>query len=248
MTIASTRFLPIRRNNLSEEVANRLLTLIVDGHLHPGEKLPSERALAEELGVSRPSLRQALRALAMMNILEIRHGNGTRVAHLSPESLVRPFEFLLRLEDTSILQVFEVRKLLEVEVAGLAAERIGSAELRHLEAAVVTAAERVDDPEGFLGADIDLHLAIADAAKNPVLKALVVSIAGLGRATRQRTTFDDEMRTQAAEDHRLIVQAVAARDAPAARGAMLTHLGHAEATLRRLIGTVPDDQQGEARA
>ncbi|MDP9364921.1 MAG: FadR family transcriptional regulator [Chloroflexota bacterium] len=241
MSAVGERFLPVRRINLPEEVANRLLTLIVDGRLQPGEKLPGERELAAELGVSRPSLRQALRALAMMNILEIRHGDATRVGQLSPESLVRPFEFLLKLENTTILQVFEARKLLEVEVAGLAAERIEPTELALLQATVEAATKRMDDPEAFLLADVDLHLAIASAARNPVLKALVVSIAGLGCATRRHTTYDDRMRAQAAEDHRAIVRAVAGRNAAAARAAMQAHLDHAEATLNRLIGNTAND-------
>ncbi|MEZ4768608.1 MAG: GntR family transcriptional regulator [Caldilineales bacterium] len=116
-------FEPVRKSAIAEEISARLLTLIQEKQLKPGDKLPPERELAATMQVSRPSLREALRALALMNVLEIRQGDGAYVTSLEPDLLVEHLDFVISLDDSTIHHLFEVRRILETGIAQLAAQR-----------------------------------------------------------------------------------------------------------------------------
>ena len=124
---------PIKKSAISEEISSRLLLMIREKQLSPGEKLPPERELAAMLNVSRPSLREALRALAIMNVIEMRQGDGTYITSLEPELLVEHLDFVLSLDDSTFLQLFEARKIVEVGIASLAAQRITDRQIQELE-------------------------------------------------------------------------------------------------------------------
>lgn len=227
----SEKFNSIRRSVVSEQVATRLIELIQEGELQPGEKLPSERELAARLEVSRPSLREALRALSMMNIIEIRPGDGTYITSLEPELLIRPLEFILSLQDDTLLFLFEARRIIEVGCAGLAAQRISDDELDRAEELVERAREVVDDPIEFLKTDLELHDIIVEATRNPLLQQLMASISQLQLASRERTVTVSGMRDRTIEDHAAIVKALRGRNPKASERAMLQHLTHAEQAL-----------------
>ena len=127
-------FEPIKRSGLAEEISTRLISLIKEKLLQPGDKQPPERELAAMLNVSRPSLREALRALAILNIIEIRQGDGTYVSSLDTELLVEHLDLIFSLDDSTILQLFEVRKIFEPEIAALAAARITADQIQAMEA------------------------------------------------------------------------------------------------------------------
>jgi len=138
------------REQLPERIASRLVSLIAERHLRPGDKLPPERELAASMQVSRPSLREALRALAMLNIVEIRQGSGTYVRSLQPEVLVEHFDFVFALDDATFAELLETRKLLEPGLAAAAATHATQDELDRLRAWLARAAVGADDPDAFL--------------------------------------------------------------------------------------------------
>lgn len=226
-----------QRRSLSEEIAAKLLSLIRERELQPGDKLPPERELAAMMQVSRPSLREALRALSIMNVVEIRQGNGTYITSLDPELLMEPLDFVFGLDDSTFLELFEARKALEVSIVALAAERITPEEITALEACLEKSAESVDDHQAFLEADVELHERIVNAARNPILRRFMTSIKQLGRASRSRTVEIPGVTRQSVDDHRAIVEALKAGDADAAQTAMLEHLNNVERRLKTLVSS-----------
>ena len=228
------RFAVVKKSTLSEEIAANLLSLIRERQLRPGDKLPPERELAPALHVSRLSLREALRALAMMNVIEIRQGDGTYVTSLKPELLVEHLDFVFSLEDATYLQLFEAREVLEVGIVMIAAERITDDEVAELEACHRDAEQNLGNSEAFLEADLKLHSLIVEAARNPMLSRFMASVAQLGRASRRRTTEIPGVPELTVQDHQAIVLALKARDPEAARVAMLQHLCHVKRGLEQL--------------
>jgi GntR family transcriptional repressor for pyruvate dehydrogenase complex len=218
----------VTREAVPQQIVSRLLDLIQQRHLGPGDRLPAERELAATMGVSRSSLREALRALTVLGVTEMRHGTGTYVSSLSPELLVRPLSFVLSLSDGGFEQLFEARKIVEPAMAALAAERIDDATLDRLDALAARAAAALDDEEAFMVADVELHDTIRLAAGNAILGRFMESIAALGLASRQATNPSRGLRAQSVEDHRGIVAALRRRDSEAAATAMRSHLENVE--------------------
>lgn len=219
---------PIKKSAISEEISAQLLSMIRQGKLSAGEKLPPERELAAMLNVSRPSLREALRALAIMNIIEMRQGDGTYISSLEPETLVEHLDFVLSLDDSTFMQLFEARKIVEVGITALAAERITDNQIRELEALQSKSLSSMDNHETFLAVDLELHNIITDAAGNPFLKRFLTSLSRISLASRQRTVSIPGVSQQSAEDHQAIIAALKARDSRASSNAMLAHLNHVE--------------------
>jgi GntR family transcriptional repressor for pyruvate dehydrogenase complex len=225
-------FEAISKTAVAEDIVAQLLLLIREKKLRPGDKLPPERELAVMMGVSRPSLREALRSLSIMHVVELRHGSGTYVTSLEPEILVEHLDFVFSLDDSTYLQLFETRKILEPGLCSLAAQRISDEELAQLETCVAHSAAGPQDPEAYFQADIDLHTIITVAAHNPVLHRFMASIHRLSQASRRRTVVLPGVMQQTYQDHQAIVQALTAHDPTAAYQAMLTHLTHIEQRLR----------------
>ena len=224
-----------KKSAISEDIIARLLTMIKEGELQPGAKLPSERELTEMMQISRPSLREALRALAIMNVIEIRQGDGTYVTSLEPELLVEHLDFIFSLNDSSIIELFETRKIVEVGLAAMAAQRISDEEIAKLEECLTRSIKNVNDPAAFLEADVQLHETIVQAAGNTFLKRFMASIYHLGHASRSRTVEIPGVVAQVVKDHQAIVAALKARNPAQARQAMLQHLNNVETSLLKLI-------------
>ena len=152
------QFEPLARRTFVADAIRTIKDMILDGRLAPGQRLPSERALSEALEISRPTVREAIRSLQAMHILESRHGAGTFVASLSVEELLAPLQFVLSLADGGLEHLFEVRLLLEPGAAALAAERAtpdAGAELR--DCAARCRGNAVDDQDAMLLLDTELH-------------------------------------------------------------------------------------------
>jgi GntR family transcriptional repressor for pyruvate dehydrogenase complex len=224
-----------KKKVLSEQISARLLSLIKERRLRPGDKLPPERELAAMIEVSRPSLREALRALALMNIIEIRQGDGTYITSLEPSLLVEHLDFVFSLDDSTFLELFEARKILEAGAIALAAQRITDDEIAELEACLERSHKSVEDCQAFLQTDLELHERITEAARNPVLIRIMAAVSQLGIASRRRTTEIPGVPEQVLDDHRAIVIALKTRDPEAARQAMLQHLNKVEQYLRKEI-------------
>jgi GntR family transcriptional repressor for pyruvate dehydrogenase complex len=207
-----------------ERVARHLRGLIAAGRLKPGDRLPTERELAAHLGVSRPTVRTALKSMAAMGVLRSRRRAGTFIQSGPPVLDSQPLRMLAALHEFSSEQMFEARAALEVFAAELAAQR-GSPEQHLAIAECVTAMfASIDAPQAFLLHDIQFHHAVAAAANNPVLAALVDMVGALVYE-RRRTTIEraTDLR-ETADTHRRIYEAIRRRQAAAARTAMAEHL------------------------
>ena len=223
----------LHREALAQQVARHLMRLVVEGRLQPGQKLPNERELAKSLGVGRPTLREALNALQMMNVVTIRHGGATQVADLSPESLIEPFELMCSVGTLSAEDVMEVRASLEAGVARLAAERASDEALDEIAAMAEAAAAQIDDPVAFMEADVRFHGLILEAAQNPMFASLMAAVARLGRASREKTVRVRAIREATLGEHRAIVEALKRRDPDMAAAAMVQHMRSVIAGYRR---------------
>lgn len=221
------KFSTYRKSAIAESIAGELLTLIREKELRPGDKLPPERELAMMMHVSRHTLREALRALAIMNVIEVRQGDGTYIASLEPKAMVEFLGFVFALDDSTFLQLLEARKAVEANIAALAAERITDqeiAELDELVAATPVQVNSVTDQEEFLRTDIGFHRTIGLAARNPILSRFMDSISELSLAGRRRTIEIPGVPPRSLKDHQAILQALKKRDPAAAQAAMLNHL------------------------
>jgi GntR family transcriptional regulator, transcriptional repressor for pyruvate dehydrogenase complex len=216
----------VTRDALPDQIASRLIALIKERRLKAGDRLPPERELAASMGVSRSSLREALRALAMLGVTEMRQGDGTYLTSLEPDALMRPVGLVLALSDSGLQELFEARKLVEPGLAALAAQRIEDAS--EILDCAVRSGDTLKDAEAFMWNDIELHALIAKAADNAILCRLLDSIASMGIASRRRTGRLADVREQSAQDHVEIAAAIAQHDPQAASDAMLRHLQNVE--------------------
>jgi GntR family transcriptional regulator, transcriptional repressor for pyruvate dehydrogenase complex len=213
-----------------EVVIDGITAMLTSGELTAGARLPVENDLADRFGVSRGSLREAVRALAVLGVVETRQGAGTYVTSLEPEGMLRPLQLLAELELSGTSgQLLEIRRVLETDAAGAAATAIDEAGLDRL-AEVLDGVDPLleddgDDLEAFIDADAEFHLTIVRAAGNPALTALVQSLvsrtarARLWRAVAER---DAVAATQA--EHRAILRELRRRDPERARIRMANHL------------------------
>jgi GntR family transcriptional regulator, transcriptional repressor for pyruvate dehydrogenase complex len=228
-----------RRSSLPEEIAARLLDLIRERELRPGDKLPPERELAAMIGVSRPILREALRALSIMKVVDIRQGSGTTITSLEPKQLVSHLEFVFSKDNVGFLELFEARRVLEVGYIPLAAARISAAQLDRLDQLLAELRHSLDDADRFSDVDIEFHNTICAAANNSLLIQFIQSTTSLGKASRERTGRERAVRELTLRDHQAIRDALQARDPKAAETAMAEHLDHVEEALK---GTLRPDE------
>lgn len=218
------RFARFPRSTLPEEIANRLLGLIREQELRPGDKLPAERELAQMMGVSRPVLREALRALAIMRVVDIRHGDGTYITSLEPEQLISHLDFVFPRDSVALLKLLEARRVVEIGNVRLAAARVGGDEIARLEDILHALGGAIDEPDRFSDLDIAFHTTVCDAADNFLLSQFMNIINTLGKVSRERTGGIREVREAALRDHRAILTALRAADPSAAEQAMSRHL------------------------
>ncbi len=228
---ASPRFAVVRRSTLPEEIADRLLALIRAQELRPGDKLPSERALAATMEVSRPVLREALRALAIMKVVDIRPGAGTYITSLEPRQLVSHLDLVFSKDSVALAQLLEARRVVEVGNARLAALRIDAPRLAELDRLLRDLARAVEDAGRFSELDITFHDIICAAAGNFVLGQFMTVIDTLGKVSRERTGASRSVRKRMLQDHRRITAALRGHDPDAAATTMQTHLDHVAAAL-----------------
>ncbi len=216
--------------------------LIERGTLRAGTRLPSERDLSRQLGVSRPSLRAGLRSLAAMGVVEIRRGAGSFITAGPPALGSEALRFQAALHGITREQMFEARLVLEVAVAGLAAERATAERLMAISDEATGMFASMSDPQAFLLHDIGFHRAVAAASGNPILSAVVEMVAELFREQRRQTIDGASDLKDAADEHRRIYQAIRSRDPDRARRAMGGHLdraGRTQAVERAPSGADP---------
>ncbi len=231
MNKSTVEFGTFQRSILSEQIAERIIGMIKESRLKPGDLLPPERELAKTMGVSRPSLREALRALSIMHIIENRQGSGTYVASLEPERLVEHLDIVFSLDDSTFEELFEARRIIEVGIVGLAAELCKPEDIAVLNRIHEKSVESVDDPSAFMECDLDLHNKILQISHNPILNLFMRSVTKLSIFSRKRTNEFRGVREQTVLDHAMIIESISNHNPEEARKAMMNHLGHVEKRL-----------------
>lgn len=224
-----------RGESVPERIVEHILKLIRSRQLNPGDQLPPERDLAQIMRVSRASLRESIRSLAMLNVLEMRHGSGTYVSSLEPELLVEKLELVFSVNDSTFLDLIQARQVVEPGLAILAAQRSTPSHIKALSEIMARSWQCVEQsPEDFPLIDIEFHIYIASMAENATLKHFLRSVTRLSIASSQRTATDINSVRQAIEDHEMIFSAIAERNPSAASAAMLNHLRGVENKIRHL--------------
>lgn len=210
----------------SEAVVFRLREMIQRGELSSGDKLPPERDLAREMGVSRPTLRAGIRSLAAMGLLKSRRGSGTFVAEAkeSPTLDGSQLKMLASLHNFSSDEMFEARIALEMYVAGCAAERATDEQITLLAEEITGMFASLDKPEQFLKHDMNFHQTIAIASGNQILTALMNMVTQILLETRSKTVKRAKDLKEAAEMHRKIYRAIREKNMEAAQATMCEHL------------------------
>jgi GntR family transcriptional repressor for pyruvate dehydrogenase complex len=222
-----------RGESLAIRVARELERLIVEGGLAVGKRLPSERELADQFAVSRTVIREAIRTLVAKGLLDVRTGSGTVVREPTAEAAAESMSRLLatRPDRYDYTRVIEVRRVLEVEIAGLAAHRRTSEDIAALKAILTRAEERLGDPDTFVHTDVAFHEALARATHNDLFVVLLSSIAQAMIAVRQLGLRVPGTPARALDYHRRILTCVEAGDVMGARQAMDRHMDEAWQTM-----------------
>lgn len=221
------------------QVVGFVRDLIERGEAGPGARLPSERELAARIGVSRPSVRAGLQALAAMGVIHTRHGAGTFIAAGPPMLATGPLSFLVALHKFTAEEMFEARRVLEIAATGLAAERATGEDLAAIADEMASMFASLGDPQTFLVHDIRFHRAVATASQNPILASLVEMISAMFYERRRRNVGRERDLKQAAEMHRTIYNWLRARNPEAARAAMSQHLAQSQAMSTEGIDRFP---------
>lgn len=224
--------------SLRDHTAAHLTRLILSGQLAPGDYLPPEEEVTQQLGVSRSAYREAISRLEALGLLEVRHGIGTRVADRSREAVATSLALLLQRRQSGMADLLEVRRLLETETAALAAQRATDEDLAALEAAVATMRDTRVSMDAYIAGDLQFHLTLAAATHNAVLWALAESLRTVLHDAIAATYAMDGRTERRLRHHERILEAVRRRDPAAAREAMVLHLQDTEEMLRR-AGCLP---------
>ncbi|HEV3029059.1 MAG TPA: FadR/GntR family transcriptional regulator [Planctomycetota bacterium] len=212
-------------NNVMDRVRKRLA---------PGHSLPSERDLATQLRVSRPSVREALRTLSLMGVVHTRRGAGTCVSDSGSDVLRAPLQFIMMLDRPSIAHLHETRQLLEVFLAGQAASRRTLKDLGAMSTALEEMRERLSRPRDVTDPDIRFHQAVAAAAHNPILERFVNSLQENVRAMINAAWPGNRSMRFSQKSHESIYDAIERKDVKAARRAMTEHMDVTAQELRRV--------------
>jgi DNA-binding FadR family transcriptional regulator len=221
---------------LTDEAILKIKEMIVSGELAPGDRLPREPDLAQRLGLARNSLREAVRALSLMHILDVRQGDGTYVTSLDSPLLLEALSFVVDFHrDDTVLHFLEVRRVIEPAVAALSAIRITADELAHLHR-VLQSADVNTSVDDLVANDLEFHRSIARASGNPILASVIDGMAAptqRARIWRGMTEYGALERTLS--EHQSIYEALAAGQPDVARSWMTVHIAGVEQWLRQTL-------------
>lgn len=220
----------IRREPIATQVARQLVEVILSGQIEPGTRMPSERQLAESFGVGRSAMREALKALSLIGLVEVRQGDGTYLRRADSALLPEVIEWGLLLGEPRTMDLVEARQEIEIVLAGLAAQRRTEEHLVRLQSAL-DQMETARKPGVFVEHDIAFHLAVADAAANSALRDIHSSIQALLRAWILRALAGDSAIELSYAEHVPILDAISAGDPDMARMAMKAHMSSAAERL-----------------
>ena len=233
----------IQASRLYEQIVQQIEESILSGELKEGSQLPAERDLAKQFGVSRTAVREAIKALQEKGLVDAFPGRGTFVTSGTFNSMRRSLDQIIRSGETDGgAYLVEVREILEPEIAALAAFRATDQDLAAMKDAVEVMDQAGQDSDAFIEADLDFHLALAEAAGNPIVLSLIDSIVGLLREQRLRIFRIRGGPERGQHHHKRILDAVKRRDTQGARAAMQAHLSQVREDSRN----TPDNQTTDA--
>ena len=230
---------PIKTRKIYEQIVDQIGILVAEGQLKPGDRLPSERELVERFQVSRASIREAISALEMMGLIDVRSGEGTYIRQVNIDSVVAPLAWMLFIEKDTDLELYEVRKILEVQAAGIAAERAEEDEISDMYEALEVM--RMDLEIDRLGEDADhrFHFAIARATHNKILMRLMNTISDTMQKTLKSSRsklYEDRTTPQRLyQEHCSLYEAIKNHNVLEAQQLMLDHLVRVETQLAQYL-------------
>lgn len=242
---------PIRREPLATEIARRLVEYLLSGQVGPGGRMPSERQLAQAFGVGRSAMREAIKSLSLIGLVEVRHGDGTYLRKTEGSLLPQVIEWGLLLGEPRTRDLVEARQKIESIIAGLAAERRSDedlAELRRLLGRMEEQSHSFGDPAAFVEADVGFHLRLAEAARNSALRDVLAGVQALLRVWIGRVIAAGN-RDLSYREHIPILEAVERGDPAAAQAAMEAHMSAAAGRLVQALAAAQEtgrDAEGAA--
>jgi len=215
----------VRTSRLYEQIVQQIEESVLKGKLKPGDQLPAERELAQQLGVSRTAVREAVKTLREKGLVEAYSGRGTFITDGTSQAARQSFDLMIKLgQQEGSPHLAELRLILEPGIAALAAVRATEEDIAAMREAVEVMDRAQKDPEVYIEADLDFHLALAEAVANPLILSLIDSIVGLLREQRIKI-FNVEGGPQRGQvHHKRILEAMERRDSEMARSAMRAHL------------------------
>jgi len=215
---------PVKSTRIYAEIVRQIRALIADGQLKSGDRLPPERDLAERFRVSRTSVREALRTLESLGLIEIRAGEGTFVREISVESLIEPLALVILTQREGIAELYEARRLIEPVIAALAATRATLDEVAELRRILEEQAREVEAGRTGVTQDAAFHTTLVHSTHNRAIARIVSALVDLLTQSREESLLTPGRPVRSHQDHRRILAAIEARDEVAARQAMLDHL------------------------
>ncbi len=238
-----TQIEPIKREPAATQIARRLVEYILSGAVEPGTRMPSERQLAEAFGVGRSAMREAIKALSLIGLVEVRQGDGTYLRKTDSALLPEVIEWGLLLGERRTMDLVEARQEIEIVIAGLAARRRTARDIEEL-TDLLQRMERAVDAGAFLEADARFHMRVAETSNNLVLRDIHSSVQALFRTWIARVLATEGPREPSYLEHVPILEAIVAGDAEGAQRAMEEHMTSAANRLRSSLekGAVGEGQ------
>jgi GntR family transcriptional regulator, transcriptional repressor for pyruvate dehydrogenase complex len=215
----------VRTSRLYEQIVQQVEESVHKGTLKTGDKLPPEREMAEQFGVSRTAVREAVKALREKGLVEAYPGRGTFIMDASPNTIRLSLDRMMKTgQGEGSAYLAEVREMMEPEIAAMAAARADGEDVAAMRESVAVMDGAKEDPEAYIEADLDFHLALAEAAANPIILSLIDSIVGLLREQRMGIFQVEGGPERGQYHHKKILEAVEHRDPAGAREAMKAHM------------------------
>jgi len=230
---------PIKSTKIYKNIVEQIKTMIINGKLKAGDRLPSERELADSLAVSRTSVREALRILESMDLIQCRPGDGNFVKEITIDSLAKSIAWKIPLIKGAVLELYEARKIIEPGIVRIAAERATEEDILKMENIVEKQKKIVERGESICEVDDEFHRSIAEASKNKMIRKIINTLIDLESETDESNVEIKERPSESLKSHMNIVKYIKAREKEKARRAMLTHLTTVEKlVLKKLETTV----------
>lgn len=236
----------LKRTSIAEQVTSRIMAMIKSGNLKPGERLPTEAQMGVAFGISRPPLREALKALTLMGVLESRQGGRYTVTDLSPSRLIEPFSVMLSVNEYDVDKHFDARALIDLELVRLCCVHATDADRDKIRRLAEEGHAFYDDPVAFRVLDIEFHRALNEAAHNEYLTAVAQGLYDVGLDMRRIAIAMRGVIRISVGQHSEIAQAVLTGDADAACAAYRRHNEHVRETTARSIALSRKEQRTPA--